>query len=298
MVQDGGQCSLSVNIRSVRPEVPLLIHCDADEIDPRKIAGSGQCFRWQTHEDGRIAVPHAGRVLTMTPADEDTYSLDCSPDEFESLWKPYFDWETDYAAIRARVTDEDPYLKKACAAGKGLRILRQDPWEVLISFIISQNRNIPQIRRSVRLMCAAAAGSGDAEGCEAPFPGPEQIVSLGLDGLTRCRLGYRAGYVLAAARSVMSGELDLGALKTGGLDGCLVGLRSLYGVGPKVAACAALFGFHFLDACPVDVWIRRVFGREYPGGYPFSRYAPFNGVYQQYMFEYERFTARDQGGSL
>ena len=277
----------------------MLIHSTADDLDPRKIAFSGQCFRWQVGDDGSILVPHAGRTLLLIPAGGDAWRLSCSGDEFESVWKPYFDWETDYSAIRARVTDDDPYLEKACAMGAGLRILRQDPWEVLVSFIISQSRSIPQIRRSVSFLCAMAAGEGEtAEGCVLPFPSPEQVLSLGMAGLEKCRLGYRAGYVLSAAEKAASGQIAFADLGSCGLSGCLQALTALYGVGPKVAACTALFGFHYLDACPVDVWIRRVFEREYPDGFPFSRYAPWCGVYQQYIFEYERRLARDQGGPV
>ncbi len=258
-----------------------------EDFFPLKIAKSGQCFRFRVYDDGRVLIPHSRYCLVLTPEDPEGYSADCSQQEFESVWKPYFDWDTPYKAIREAVGEEDSYLKAACEAGKGIRVLRQDPWEALVSFLISQNRNIPSIKKSIELLCAAAGSERLRHGIPA-FPGPEAVANLGEEGLLRCRVGYRAKYILAAAQAALEGAFDPGRLRAASLPECVAELKSLPGVGDKVARCVALYGFHHLDAFPVDVWIRRVLDREYPGGYPFSRHAPYNGVYQQYMFEYER----------
>ena len=269
-----------------------MIHIPlSEDFSPLKIAGSGQCFRFRVYEDGRLVIPHRRYCLTLTPEGPDGYAADCDQNEFENIWRPYFDLDTPYAVIRERIGAEDPYLKAACEAGKGIRILRQDPWETLVSFLISQNRNIPAIKKSIELMCAAAGGDGAREDIP-PFPGPEAVAALGEEGLLRCRVGYRAKYITAAARAAMEGAFDPSRLGRLTMPDCVGDLKTLYGVGEKVARCVALYGFHHLDAFPVDVWIRRVLDREYPGGYPFDRYAPYNGVYQQYMFEYERSIGR------
>lgn len=262
-----------------------------DDFDLEKIADSGQCFRWQRTGPDSYCIPYGRHCLNIARIAEERYCLDCSEEEYFSLWHPYFDLDTDYREIRSRICpDEDPFLYCAAEAQMGVRILRQDPWEVTVSFIISQNRNIPAIRRSVELLCQAAGealpdGNG---GVFYSFPFPQSILELGESGLNRCALGYRAKYVRAAALAAESGKLDLPALAAAAPEEALGKLMELYGVGLKVASCIALYGLHHTDAFPVDTWIRRILQNEYPAGYPFERYSPYNGIYQQYMFAYYR----------
>lgn len=258
-----------------------------DDFDPDRIAESGQCFRWAPVESGGYRIPFRKSCLYIRTAEDGGLELDCGETEFRAVWREYFDLDTDYAALRDRVDRElDPFLFRAVRAQRGIRILRQDPWETLVSFIISQNRNIPAIRRSVELLCRAAGDAGvDRRGIPFyAFPGPERILRLDDAALDSCRLGYRAKYVRAAARAAAEGRLRLGSLAEAPEEETLAALTSLYGVGIKVASCVSLFGLHHLDAFPVDVWIRRVLEAEYPNGYPRERYSPYNGVYQQYMF--------------
>jgi N-glycosylase/DNA lyase len=210
--------------------------------------------------------------------------LDCSRLEFEEVWRNYFDLDTDYRRFRAAVPAGDRYLTAAVRYARGIRILRQDPWETLVTFLISQRKNIPAIRRAVEELCRRW---GDADG----FPPPERLALLSEAELRECGLGYRTGYVLAAARMTASGALDLPALERLPDGALLDALRTVPGVGPKVAACVALFGFHRLSGFPRDVWINRVLDREYGGSFPLERYAGFQGVMQQYLFYYAR-TAR------
>lgn len=258
-----------------------------DDFDPDRIAESGQCFRWAPVGSGGYRIPFRDACLYIRAAEDGGLELDCGETEFQAVWREYFDLDTDYAALRDRVDRElDPFLYRAVRAQRGIRILRQDPWETLVSFIISQNRNIPAIRRSVERLCLAA-GEAREDRRGVPFyafPGPERILRLDDAALDSCRLGYRAKYVRAAARAAAEGRLHLGSLAEAPEEETLAALTSLYGVGIKVASCVSLFGLHHLDAFPVDVWIRRVLETEYPGGYPRERYSPYNGVYQQYMF--------------
>ena len=257
------------------------------DFDLDRIAVSGQCFRWEPTEGGGYRIPFRDRCLHIRNTEDGGYMLDCSESEFRTLWRDYFDLETDYAVLRDRVdAEQDPFLFRAVQAGRGIRILRQDPWETLVSFIISQNRNIPAIRRSVELLCRAAGEClEDLQGqVFHTFPAPERILRLEDAALASCRLGYRAKYVRAAARAVAEGSLSLDTLAEAPEEETMTALMGLFGVGIKVASCVSLFGFHHLDAFPVDVWIRRVLETEYPDGYPRDRYSPYNGVYQQYMF--------------
>ncbi len=256
-------------------------------MDLDKIAESGQCFRWEKQDDGAYRIIHRTYCVAVRPVEPGEWHFSCGETEFREVWFDYFDFGLDYRAVRTRVSQqEDPFLFRACEAGRGIRILRQDPWEMLVSFIISQNRNIPAIRKSVALLCEAAGRERtDEQGRPyRVFPGPEEILALSDEALAACKLGYRCAYVRAAAEEVGSGRLDPDSLLAADEAATLARLMSVHGVGIKVANCVSLFGLHHLDAFPVDVWIRRVLEREYPEGYPAERYRPYNGIYQQYMF--------------
>lgn len=270
----------------------MIIHI-ADDFDLARIANSGQCFRWERVSDEGYRVLHRDKCLYVRKLDDHAFDFGCDEAQFEDTWKGYFDLGENYAAIRMRIDSaEDPFLWRAMEQEKGIRILRQDPWETLISFIISQNKNIPAIRRSIRLLCEACGqplADGRGNGCFA-FPEPEPISALSEEQLKACGLGYRWRYVRAAADAVGSGKLDLDALFSASEEDTMTALTKLHGVGVKVASCVSLFGLHHIDAFPQDVWIKRILKNEYPGGYPFDKYAPYNGVYQQYMFAYYRAT--------
>lgn len=258
-----------------------------DDLDLGKIANSGQCFRWERTGDGAYRIVHKQYCVTVSALGANRYRFSCDPEEYRDVWHGYFDFNVDYHAVRGRISEAaDPFLYCACEYGKGIRILRQDPWEMLVSFIISQNKNIPAIKKSIALLCEAAGEERTDSLGQAyrVFPSPEAILAMKDEALAACRLGYRCAYVRAAAADVSSGRLDPGSLLEADEDTVLARLMSVHGVGVKVANCVSLFGLHHLDAFPVDVWIRRVLAREYPDGYPADCYRPYNGIYQQYMF--------------
>ena len=262
-----------------------------DDMDLGKIAESGQCFRWRKLDTKTWGIPLGARFLCISDEGEGRFLADCTSEEFESVWSPYFDLHTDYRSIRKAIPREkDPFLFKASESEAGIRILRQDLWETLISFIISQNRNIPAIKRSIELLCQLAGSpiTDLEEETVYSFPTPEAIVSVGKDGLASCALGYRDAYIIETAERVASGDYSLERLSDCDDDDSLEYLMSLKGVGKKVASCVQLFGLHRMDAFPIDVWVKRILENEYPQGYPMDSYHPWNGVYQQYMFAYYR----------
>ena len=120
------------------------------------------------------------------------------------------------------------------------------------------------------------------------FPTPDSLAALREEQLKECGLGYRCRYVREAALAVADGRLDLLSLKFQDEYTAMMALTGLTGVGKKVASCVSLFGLHHLDSFPIDVWIKRILEEQYPNGYPFEEYSPYNGVYQQYMFDYYR----------
>ena len=256
------------------------------DFDPHRVAESGQCFRWTRTGPRRWRVIRGADCLHITALGDGRWELDCTPSAFDAVWRDYLDLSEDYAAIRARIDPADAFLTAAAEREKGIRILRQDPWEALVSFILSQNKNIPAIRRAIEALAAVCGDARTDAAGEAyyAFPAPEALAALGAEALRRCGLGYRCAYVHAAAEAVCAGALDLDALRGADEARTMEALTGLFGVGVKVASCVSLFGLHHLNAFPRDVWVRRILAAEYPDGYPFAAYAPYNGVYQQYMF--------------
>lgn len=272
-----------------------------DDFNIGKIADSGQCFRWEKPDlnknSCRIIAADKCLYLTLTDRQEGFYELDCSPEEYDSFWHNYFDLDEDYRSIRKRIDpSSDPFLFQAAEEEQGIRILRQDPWEMLISFIISQNRNIPAIKRSIEMiseLCGERKADRRGEIYYA-FPDASALAALSDEQLKACRLGYRCKYVQAAARAVEDGELCLNELAALDEDDAMAVLTGLFGVGVKVASCVSLFGLHHLDAFPVDVWMKRILADHYPDGYPYEEYSPYNGICQQYMFAFCRRRAAEE----
>ena len=277
------------------------------DFSPAAIAESGQCFRMfaDTEPKSYWLIAH-GKLLKIREVASEEYAFSCSVDEFERVWKDYFDLNKNYSEYRAIVPAEDQYLQRAMRYGKGIRILRQEPFEALISFIISQRRSVPAIRTAVAKLSAAfgtplappCTGASEpaaatATACSAAgapfyaFPTAEQLAAADLEQLAACGLGYRTGFVSACARSVAEGSLDLEGLARISTPDLIAALMELRGVGIKVASCAALFGYHRLDAAPVDVWMARVIQHVYGGEFP-PAYAECAGVLQQYLFYYAR----------
>jgi 3-methyladenine DNA glycosylase/8-oxoguanine DNA glycosylase len=169
-----------------------------DDFDPGRIADSGQCFRWEPVEPDTYRIIAGAECLYLTALDENRYELTCSEGSFVAFWRSYLDLDENYTRIRSRIDPaSDPFLSPAAEHEKGIRILRQDPWEMLVTFIISQNRNIPAIRRSVELL-AETCGERRIDSRGRPyyaFPPPSAVADLSEEELTKCRLGYRCRYI-------------------------------------------------------------------------------------------------------
>lgn len=238
----------------------------------------GQCFRWERQPDGSYLGTAGGRTLRISP----DHPEDAEQDPF---WRGYFDLDRDYAAIRNALSAADPVLAQAAAFAPGIRILNQDPWEALCSFIISQNNHILRIKGIVARLC-------DAYGVLTPdgircFPEPERLAGLDEEALACLRCGFRARYILDAAQKVASGAVNLEALRTCPLNEARANLMTILGVGPKVADCALLYGLHRLDAFPMDVWMKRAMKELFPGRKP-EEFGLYAGIAQQYVFHYIR----------
>lgn len=264
-----------------------------NNFDIEKIARSGQCFRMKQIASNMYSVIHGEHYLEITVRDNGNYIFSCSPEELSSVWIDYFDLRNYgmnyYDRAEASIKNSgDPYLIKVYGYGAGLRILRQDLWEVMVSFMISQNNNIPRIKRTIAALCERY-GSRRIwhDKYFYTFPEPEKLANE--QELREMGLGYRAPFIANMAAGVASGKIDLQYLRT--LKGDYAALHnylmSICGIGPKVAGCIELFGLHIMSAFPVDVWIARVIDREYGGKFPTERYRYIEGLIQQYMFFYE-----------
>lgn len=238
----------------------------------------GQAFRWEKISDNAYQGAFLNKKLTISCENgADLFRLhDTSEQDFLTVWKDYFDLDTDYGEIKRRLC-ADETLSKACAYAGGIRILRQDSWEALSSFIISQNNNIPRIKGIIGRLCEHYGG----------YPSAEQMRDETVDSLGYLRSGFRAKYLVDAVSKVLSGELALESIRTLSLDEARNKLMTIKGVGPKVADCALLFGFYRIDAFPKDVWVKRVLSQWYPHGLPECTNG-LEGIAQQYLFHYIR----------
>ena len=258
-----------------------MITLRLDSVDLDRIADSGQCFRWQRLSDGRYAVPLHGTVFELRQIAHDAVEADGAWEEERllSAMRAYLDAECDYASLALAADPTDAYLCAALSYGRGLRILRQPLWETLVSFIISQNNNIPRIRGIVERLCG---------GARAPFPAPQAVAAMGEEGIRAIGCGYRAAYLARAAeRFTPQEERALSALSG---PQARERLMDYAGVGGKVADCICLFGLGHKEAFPRDVWVKRILAQHYPQGF-YLEDSPFAGVYQQLMFAYERESA-------
>ncbi len=257
-----------------------------ESLDIRKIADSGQTFRMSFDEERSLPDAEVFRCLAMDKKCFAGGGRVWCPEEDDAFWKEYFDMDTSYESFIDAIDPEDVYLTSAAEYGRGIRILRQDPWEMLITFIISQRRSIPSIKTCVEALCSRFGTWMEEQGAEGyyAFPTPAQLADADLSELSCCSLGYRTEYVYLAAKGVADGSVDLEAMKGLSDPELLASLMALRGVGPKVANCVSLFGFYRIGAFPIDVWIDRVLKEHYPGGFPMESYKGFAGVMQQYMF--------------
>lgn len=244
----------------------------------------GQCFRFSPEADGAYSGIAMSRRLRISDDGVHIVFEGVTEEEFLKVWVPYFDLDFDYGAVRCALAESDTVMRQAAAFAPGMRILRQDPWEALCSFILSQNNNIKRIKGLVSRLCEHFGEPMDG-GYD--FPKPEALAGLSEADLAPVRCGFRAAYVLDAARRVANGEINFEQLKFLPMEEARKMLMTIKGVGPKVAECALLYGLHRLDAFPVDVWIRRAMDKLYPNTVP-EQFGEYAGIAQQYLFHYCR----------
>lgn len=244
----------------------------------------GEAFRWEQQEDGSWSGVAFGKYLNISEKEDGVFILkNTSLEDFESVWRNYFDFGRDYASICERLK-QDELLSSTIDEYYGIRILNQEPWEALFSFVISQQNNIKRIKGIIKRLCNAY-GEEVFEGWHA-FPSAKTLSVLTVQDFEALGAGYRAKYLKKLADDVASGAIDLDKIKGMRLEDAKKALLDIYGVGIKVANCALLFGFQFIECFPQDVWIKRVM-EYYPNGLP-ECFKGYEGIAQQYLFHWAR----------
>lgn len=258
-------------------------------IDLYKTFDCGQCFRFEAVGNETYKGVVSGRLVVVKATDGGFYVEGMDKQEFCADFASFFDINRNYDEIQSLLSKAG-VPQAALDSGKGIHILRQDPWEALCSFIISQNNNIPRIKKIIAALCALL-GDEISEGVYS-FPTAEKIAAAGVDGLAPIRAGFRAKYLADAAEKVASGTLVLQDLYNVSLEEAVAALCTVKGVGPKVASCVALFGLGHLDAFPIDVWIKRVLDKYYDPSFSPTVFGEYAGIAQQYLFYHERYISK------
>ena len=250
-------------------------------LDLKQTLFCGQCFRFRELEDGSFEGMAGDRYIKLKQTEKGASIIEAAEEDVP-FWRDYFDMELDYDSLLMSFAS-DPTLAAACK-GRGIRVLRQQPFETLISFIISQNNNIKRIMGIIDRLCESF---GNKVKGGYSFPDAETLAALDVDDLAPLRAGFRAKYIIDAAQKVNSGEVDFERIALLPDDEAREALKVIKGVGDKVADCVLLFGLHRLSAVPKDVWIKRVIAHYYPDGLP-QCVGEYAGIAQQYLFDYAR----------
>jgi len=268
----------------------------AEEFNPEIIMNSGQVFRMKRETKGADGMPDTysacsgdNDVYFYPNKDEDVWEFVCEENQWD-FWQRYFDFETDYVKYNELIRGgNDKFLKESLMDAFGMRILRQDLWEVFISYVISQNNNIPKIKKSIQVLCDRYS-----DGIHFPKPGTLAFIPEAelMDGTA---LGYRADYIIGISKQVVEGKLDILKISQMSYADAYGALLKIKGIGPKVANCIMLYGFHFMESYPIDTWMKKIITEDYSNynkndylEYINGSYSGFQGYVQQLQFYHKR----------
>lgn len=272
------------------------------DFDLDHIFDCGQCFRWEKNPDGSYTGTAHGKIVTMDYNKENKCLTihNATEEDFHNIWRNYLDLDRNYSEIKSLLKQRDTVIAQAIDYGYGIRILNQEKWETLLSFIISQNNNIPRIKKNINSL-AEVMGEylGEYNGKEYySLPSPEVLAAAEIEDLSSCKLGYRAKYLIETARKVRDEGIDsLEALGSAEIsaDKTLEALRKYCGVGPKVANCISLFSMGKIESFPIDTWVKKVMNQLYGideknmkemASFAAETFGEYGGIAQQYLFYY------------
>ncbi len=266
------------------------------DFNPAHIFECGQCFRWIKQPDGSYKGIVRGKWAKVSFEEDTLFIENAGAQDFIDVWYDYFDLGTDYSQIKA-VLEKDSIMREAIKTGYGIRLLRQDFWEMLISFIISANNMIPRIMKIVDTLSVMKGKCIDSQACCYSFPDVDALADSTLEEINECRAGFRCKYIHKTSQLIKNGHITREKLMKLDTDAARKELMTLPGVGAKVADCILLFSGLKYDVFPTDVWVKRVMEELYlkkESGlkeiqlYAKEQFGELTGYAQQYLFYHAR----------
>ncbi len=269
------------------------------EFSIKQIADSGQTFRWIENEDGSYMIVAFGKVIRIVKEGSEIVIYGATKEEFVLIWENYFDLLRNYKIIIENFRGKDQSLDNAIVYGNGIRILNQDIWEMIITFIISGNNNIPRIKKSIEKISEKYGTLIDEFEHKKyyAFPTPIQLSVASIEDLRECGVGYRDAYIFETTKAIVNKGVDLSSIKKMSLDEARIELKKLKGVGDKVADCILLFSCEQTTAFPIDTWVKKVLKDYYKlekknnkaiNEFAQAYFGEHCGIAQQYLFYYIR----------
>lgn len=255
---------------------------------PEHTFDCGQCFRWNREEDGSYTGVAFGKAVNLSYDGKEITLNGATDADVKAIWEDYFDIGRDYSAVKKSIS-VSPVVKEAVAFGEGIRILKQEFFETLLSFIISQQSSIPKIKSTVEKLASLYGDEIELSGkVYYAFPTPEALRDVTEEDFARLGTGYRAKYLRRAVLGVLEGEISKEKMDRLTTGDARAELLKIYGVGNKVADCILLFSLARFDSFPVDVWINRVIKEDLGGKSGQELFGPYSGFAQQYLFYWKR----------
>lgn len=284
-----------MDYRSIEEHNDYIKVNDVQNFNLRDIFECGQCFRWNETDDNTYIGIAFGKVIEVKVIEKDLYIYNATKEEVENIWIDYFDLTRDYGIIKEELS-KDPLLAEAIEFGKGIRLLKQDPFELIISFIISANNRIPMIKRAIDKISQRWGEKIEYKGnIYYTFPTIDRLRSATEEELKDCGVGFRGKYIKSTVETLNNDMINEMLLAND--DQCHKLLQKLSGIGPKVADCIMLFSMEKYSAFPVDVWVKRAMQHFYlapdvslPKIREFAKdkFGKYAGFAQQYLFYYAR----------
>ncbi|WP_207670877.1 DNA-3-methyladenine glycosylase family protein [Caloramator sp. E03] len=273
-----------------------IVFKNIEDFDLKHTFDCGQCFRWIENNDGSFTGVAFKKAVRIYKKDKDIYIEGAEYNDAE-FWKRYLDLNRDYKAIKDELS-KDEVMEKAIKYGWGIRILNQDMFETVISFIISANNRIPMIKRTIENICREYGDVIELSGKKYyTFPSPKELAKANIKDLENLGCGFRAKYIVDTTKDILNGACDLDSIRKLDTDDAQRELMKLKGIGPKVADCILLFSMGKHDAFPVDVWVKRVMQYFYLApdvslkkirDFARKKFGNYAGFAQEYLFYYAR----------
>ena len=274
-----------------------LIISEVRDFNLRHIFDCGQCFRWNEINENTYLGVAKGKVLKITQNSDTVRLFNTTKDDFDNIWHQYFDLDRNYGDIKKALCN-DEIMKSATKYGDGIRILNQDLWETVVSFIISASNNIPRIKGIIERLCALYGNEIEyMDEIYYSFPDYQTLATLTCNDLAPIKAGYRDKYIIDAAKKFADGTLSDAYIRSLSTLEAKKALLTVNGIGEKVANCILLFGLSRTESFPVDVWIKRIMEYCYFDGETSidnisslakEKFGNLGGFAQQYLFFYAR----------